>query len=635
MLGKLNEILEAAEAQHPFSHINFVSIRKLTFLWIIGNNAQEMGRLLTEERRKIVDDERTICIIHNDAGRISGQEVYEQFRKGIDRAGQNYLNVDLFQLMVCPVFLPGCFETEEEKEQFQEAVLYLQKEMAERQIYLEWSPFLLVEHERVHVLREQVYRVTDLMETIMEDGRLRNRNCCCPCCLISDINERGLAISNEQKAKIILMLTVFRNTACENGQFLDTVFQPLQEGEQDYFFTGRAISICEPVKSLVLNRFLAIHKFFFQGMYPQKKIFSDWRHCFFESSVWKKHLDHVAHDEHYHILTAPIYSNVPVPDSEKFLENLKKFGRKFYLDPLESKEEQMLKEWWKSFWEEYFLKAGGSVKNLDNLEENIKTILDKVPNMGIRNDAEIFINDLRRECETWIGRTLQNYPRILIEKGFQPDGTYMKCFRDRKKWIQDATDMLKTVIKNQEQRLQQTELLLNTGGGHIANPQQEAEDWFWDYLKTEGKEIQNIYDSYQKFMYEIFQKSRDELKHNCNALQCELMDIYSKVIAGSIESREEYMKTKLANLAGTDMAQLIQKLGESWLYPIRLIGSDDNDAYQKLFVMGSRENYLCQKILEQPNYRVAFKESRLDDRLEIVRVSDKFSRQRIFTEEQG
>ena len=50
--------------------------------------------------------------------------------------------------------------------------------------------------------------------------------------------------------------------------------------------------------------------------------------------------------------------------------------------------------------------------------------------------------------------------------------------------------------------------------------------------------------------------------------------------------------------------------------------------------MGNKENYLCRKMLEQPNYQVAFKECALDDRLEIVRVSDKLTKRQIFTQEQ-
>ena len=94
------------------------------------------------------------------------------------------------------------------------------------------------------------------------------------------------------------------------------------------------------------------------------------------------------------------------------------------------------------------------------------------------------------------------------------------------------------------------------------------------------------------------------------------------------------MKTKLANLAGSDMEQIISRLGESWMYPVRLIGNVDQNKAQRLYMLGNPDNFLCSKILNQPDYQVAFKECALDDRLEIVRVSDRLTIQQIFSQEQ-
>ena len=56
---------------------------------------------------------------------------------------------------------------------------------------------------------------------------------------------------------------------------------------------------------------------------------------------------------------------------------------------------------------------------------------------------------------------------------------------------------------------------------------------------------------------------------------------------------------------------------------------------QKLYVMGNRDNYLCRRIREQEgHYQIAFKECPLDDRLEIVRVSDRMTEGQIITKEQ-
>lgn len=629
MEKKLKFILESAESQHPFSKKNFVSMQKLVFLWIIGDVQSNMRKLLETEIQCIVEDERTIWIIQSSGEGVTGEEIYQKFYMGIDCASRNYLSVDMDHLMVCPVFLPGCFKKEEDCKQFIQSCLFLQQEMGKRHRYPEWSPFVLLHDEDVDMTRRQLHMSEQFMEAIIEDGRYNFRDCCCPSCVISDVNERGQEISEEQKAKIIVMLTVFRNTTCENGEMLNATLLPVARGEREYFFTARAMSICEPVKSLMLNRLIAVHNHFLHGRFSQEKLFDNWRHTFFEGSIWKEQLDRVAHDDKYDILTAPIYSNIPLPDMKKYEEELRKFCNRYYFEPLQEGKDRILREWWKSFWEEFFLQVAGSIDSLDEVEENKEKIIDKVPPTNVKR-AGIVCGDLRKSCEDWLVNELRQQQKYVVEQAMKPDGKYIQKFRVKKEALKDTLQKLENSLRNQTRRLRQTELLLNTGGGHVANPQEEAEHWLQDYINNEPRKVTEIYREYQSLLCQMFQQD----SYSMNEIVSRLLDIYNKIVAGSIETRESYMKTKLANLAGSDMGQLILKLGESWLYPLRLIGSLDQNKTQRLFVMGNRENYLCSRMLEQPHYQVAFKESTLDDRLEIVRVSERFTKQQIFSDEQ-
>lgn len=626
----LNSIMESVESQHPFSKKNFVSMQKLVFLWIVGDTDDQLEKLLETEVRRIVDDERVVWMIRSNAEHINEEEIYQKFYEGIDCASRNYLSVDMDHLMVCPIFLPGCFKSIADGESFAKACLFVQQEMRKRHRYPEWSPFVLLHDEKVDMTRLQLQAVVRFMNQIIEDGRSNFRDCCCPSCVISDVNERGQEISNEQKAKIIVMLTVFRNTTCENEDPLNTILLPVSKGDEEYFFTARAISICEPVKSLMLNRLLAVHNHFLHGRFSQEKIFDNWKHTFFEGSLWKEQLDKVPHDEKYVVLTAPIYSNIPLSDGKQYETALRKFCDRYYFDALSNGEEKILQGFWKSFWEEFFLQIAGSIESLDELEENREAILDKVPPMQVRGAGAVYTSDLRKGCADWLIRELKNYQRNLVEKAMKPDGRYMQRFRMKKEDLKDALQKLETSIRNQTRRLRQTELLLNTGGGHVADPEEEAEHWLQDYINNEPRRVTEIYRGYQRLLCEMFQKDSDFME----GIGSRLLEIYNKIVAGSIETREAYMKTKLANLAGSDMEQLILKLGESWLYPARLIGNLDQSKAQRLYVMGNRGNYLCRRMLEQQNYQVAFKESALDDRLEIVRVSDRFTARQIFSDEQ-
>lgn len=626
--NKLNFLLDSVESQHPFSKKNFAVMQKLVFLWVIGDTDQQMGKLLETEIQRIVEDERTIWIIYSDAENITEKDIYQKFYEGIDCASRNYLNIDMDHLMVCPIFLPGCFKKQEDGERLTKACLFVQQEMRRRHRYPEWSPFVLLHDENVDMTRVQLRSTIQFMNAVIEDGRNNFRDCCCPCCVISDVNERGQEISAEQKAKVIVMLTVFRNTMCENGDLLKSILLPVSKGDEEYFFTARAISICEPVKSLMLNRLLAVHNHFLDGRFSQEKLFDNWKHGFFEGSIWKEHLDKVAHDEKYAVLTEPIYSNIPLSDAKKYEASLRKFCDQYYFKPLADDAERILEEWWKSFWEEYFLQLVGSVKTLDGLEENREKIIDKVPLTNVRRASSIYTTDLRKSCEDWLVHELKQQQKYLVEKALKPDGKYMRRFRGTKEALKDGLQKLESLIRNQITRLRQSELLLNTGGGHVANPQEEAEHWLQDYINNEPRKVTEIYHIYQELLCEMFRKNPDSM----DGIGSQLLEVYNKIVAGSIESRESYMKTKLAKLAGSDMEQLILRLGESWMYPVRLIGSKDQNKTQRLYVMGNRENYFCSRMLEQRNYQVAFKESTLDDRLEIVRVSDRFTEQQIFSE---
>lgn len=628
---KLNLILESAETQHPFSKKNYIFMRKLVFLWIVGDDNQ-IQQFLKSEIRSIVEDRRAIWIIHSNPSDIADKkDIYNRFYEGIECASQNYLGVDMEHLIICPIFLKGCFEQKESEAHFTQAAVYVQDEMKKRHRYIEWSPFILISDEEIYMTRNQIQSSVRFMERIMEEGRKAFLNCCCPACVISDVNEEGQAISVEQIAKIIVMLTVFRNTECENEDNLASIMMPLMENEKEYFFSARAVSICEPVKSLMLNRLLAVHRCFQKGLYSQEKLFDRMEHSFFKGKEWKEQLDKVAHDQNYTVLTTPIYSNIPLSNTKMYEQMLRKFCQKYYFAPLLGERERLIGEWWKSFLEEFFLYLNGSMENLDEIEEYREKIIDKTPELNTNEPGDNFKDDMRGQCEAWLIRELRAIPKKMVEDAMDPESAYIRSFRRNKELLKDISQRMEDAMQREIKRLRQTELLLNTGGGHISDPQDEAEHWFQDYINTVPRKAGEIYREYQTILCRIFQSDEN---HSGNMSEM-LLDNYNRIVAGSIESREIYMKNNLTNLAASDMEQLLEKLELNWRYPLRMIGSADQNKEQKLYVMGNRQNYLCQKIREQKgHYQIAFKECALDDRLEIVRVSDRMTERQIMAEEQ-
>ncbi|MDO4649086.1 MAG: hypothetical protein Q4B26_10590, partial [Eubacteriales bacterium] len=384
----------------------------------------------------------------------------------------------------------------------------------------------------------------------------------------------------------------------------------------------------EPVQSIMLNRLLAVHQNFLDGPYPQNKIYENWGHKFYHDSFWKKRLESLPHDAQFNILTAPIYSTIPIPDSRQYSSFLMDFCRKYYLDPISADKEKIEDEWWTSFYEEYFLSKAGSLDTLDDLEENIDKILDKVPNMNVLPMKMFLGGDLRPQCEEWLVGQLHRVHTEIAENAMQAENPHMSSFRQKKQSLRISLEDMENEIRNQIKRLRQSELLLTTGGVHVSDPEEEAQMWMKEFSQSEGKKVKEAYFRYQQILCEYFQDRQDISE----TLYDKVLELYGKIVSGSIESREKYMTTKLNNLAVADMGQLIQKLGESWLYPIRLIEGTDQSAAQKLYIMGNQENFLYRKILDQKTYMIASKEGALDDRLEIVRVSDRLTAKQIIGE---
>ena len=80
---KLDLILESAEAQHPFSKKNYVFMRKLVFLWIVGNDNQ-IVQYLKSEIQSIVEERRSIWIIHSDPSDITDKDIYHKIYEAIE-----------------------------------------------------------------------------------------------------------------------------------------------------------------------------------------------------------------------------------------------------------------------------------------------------------------------------------------------------------------------------------------------------------------------------------------------------------------------------------------------------------------------------------------------------------------------
>ena len=78
--NKLDSILKAVESQHGFSKKNFVIMKKLVFLWVIGENAQ-IEELLKTEIKSIVEDSQTVWIIHSKPEEIA-ENIYDRFSYG-------------------------------------------------------------------------------------------------------------------------------------------------------------------------------------------------------------------------------------------------------------------------------------------------------------------------------------------------------------------------------------------------------------------------------------------------------------------------------------------------------------------------------------------------------------------------
>lgn len=624
---KLESILNDAEEQKTFNSQNFVSLKTLVFIWVIGSetSCRKAELLFKEEIKKIVSDIRTVQII-SDWERTAGEEAFHAFAGRINQASQDYLDVRFDKILICPVFLMDCLCQREDEQRVADSWIMMQTEMRKRQISVEWHPFLMVESYNVDLTKYKVQMLRRQMDRIMENGRKNYLECCCPCCVLSDVNENGHKINLEQKIKTIIMLMIFQDTDCEDKEKTQGVLLPVRSNEKEYFFTARAISVCEPVKSLTLNRLLAVHEYYKSAGRRRTTAFDKMKYEYFESASWKKRMEKIPHGPDGKICTSPIYSVIPGNDMQKLEKRLKKFANDYYLHPIKATAE-VVQEWWDSFVDEYLLELNGAVKHLGILEERSQKILENSPVIDVRQG--MFYPDMRQSCEQWLAGEIRQAPRKIIAEGLAPEKENMKRFRQKKKVLDDVFQSMEQAVSNQEKRLGQTELLFNTGGGFVADAQEEARRWMEEYNNNHPHEVIHIFHKYQKIIAGFF---KDHEKDQKNRTGNDLLEICNRIVAGSLENREEYMKVRLTNLVQGDSTQFFKKLEENWKFPVRLIGGFQASSHQTLFVMGNEENLLCRCLRNQPTYDISFKGCPQDDRIEIVRISGRFAENRIYSE---
>lgn len=628
----MSDYLNQIEALHPFSKNNFAAMERLVFLWIIGKDRSgisEMERLLRTETQTIVKDERTVCFLTSPVAEITGEGLFGAIYDHIDRIAGSNLEIDhLFELVICPIFLPECMEREDDALRISHSCIFLQEEMRKRSRSLEWHPYLLIRDRMVDRNKMMVRWTSSIMNEIINEAGKFHHEVCFPCCLLSDINERGQEISQNQNAKTIVMLTVFQNTNCENEADIRMILQPIKKYEENYFVTARAVSVCEPVKSIFLNRMLALHLRLFYGTGNGEAVFENWQHSYFQSKEWKQVLSAIPHNAQDQVLTQAVYSIIPVGDPAQFEERLRKFSRRYYFDPIEEGLKYSPDKWWKGFWEEFFLRKFGSPGMLTELEDKSGQVIDTVPPVAVAPAEPIrnYIPDYRFHCEEWIKQELAVRPRQMVAAELGIRSERMEMFRKKRNDMMETADDLRRSLENMIMSLGQTEFLLNTGGGVAGSARDEAVRWIDERIAQ--REITDSIQKYQKLFFDYF---------SGNALKIEdiwrsVLGIYRDVILETIESRGEYMSSKLAVLAGTDMRQLFERLEDSWKYPVHLANGFGRDTNPRLYMMGNRHNMMCMKIIEQSYYSVAFAENALDERVEIVRVSERFSENEIFAE---
>ena len=115
--------------------------------------------------------------------------------------------------------------------------------------------------------------------------------------------------------------------------------------------------------------------------------------------------------------------------------------------------------------------------------------------------------------------------------------------------LDDVFQSMEQAVSNQEKRLGQTELLFNTGGGFVADAQEEARRWMEEYNNNHPHEVIHIFHKYQKIIAGFF---KDHEKDQKNRTGNDLLEICNRIVAGSLENREEYMKVRLTNLVQGD-----------------------------------------------------------------------------------
>lgn len=623
--NQLKSYTKLIEKMRPFNNSNFINLGHLTFLWVLGDQeAIPLCEKMQTEINNIVSNKQVVQIFHSKFP-ISFEEIMELFQKRI-RYIQSQWAVPVQKIKICPIILPDFYNNEQEANAFLQSICDLKRWTSDQHIDVDWHPYLFILNEYASASKRNIRLTKQWMSGLHKATDSVNN--CLPCCLLLNVDERGRYIRLDQRGKIIVMLALFQDARCtENTETIKTILKPITDLDDPFFFTARAVSICEPVKSLNLKRMLVVFDSFMNGtLIDSNQILERFPLTFFSSNYWVSHIKEIPHDEAGMILIDPVFGVMPSADQNHFKKNLDAFCDKYYLRHFPIDDPEADQNWWNDFWEKYFVQKLGSVKYLDQISSIGEKLYEQCLPVPCKMTIDPPVSDFRRQQAYDLKATIQGKNAEFISKVFSPTGIGLQRIQDKKNQVNHMITIVRDAVQASITSLNQTELLVNTGGVSVNNPYREAQQWFYSFVSSNKQTVYQSLLAFQRVLCRVFQNPK---AFHTEAVAIELLDICNQLVSGSIKSKEQYMKQELNSLAADNLNELLKELKNSWLFPIRMYGAR-SDQKHTLYVLGNSQNMVTRRLLEHDEFAIGYRESTMDDRVEIVRISSRFHETQIY-----
>ena len=592
-------------------------------IFLVADHEEETTTLLKHDVRALLSNPDAavfIPLLSETEGPLK-----TRIEEALRLAGSRRVDVEtLNTFMLCPVILRDTRMQGAVDEQMRDAAAYI--DCLGRAVI--WQPFMVLDSrpaEYAHVYRNLVCMEQFLKD--LPDGSYHR------CCLMSDQDEEGFLVTQENILDTIAVCAILQNTKPDNKdtylEFTEKIrASAVDKADGRLFYTARGSAVSNPIRRVTFQRMLSVVDYFF-GTIDQtdQNVLDRMRFSFVRNEV-DKYMSRLPQADG-RITFFPLYAVMQGPNLQTRLEAQ---VWKYYLQPLQKaqQEDKILEKLRLQFYQEYF-RNGGSLTELKEAvqEERIDDLLRQhmgecgtsLPLEELPPKTDVtkpFLEGIYLNARNYTIEKLSVYGKEILEHVLSD--LKKKDTLRRIQEIEDSMEGIRQCIIGRQRQLRDIETVLGVGQNELMDSFEEVNKNWAKQMITSGSIPRELNQTFDSLIYKMLIDGVFDLSY--------ILRLCYEAVRPYIESNAQYLD-KLSQECMSDKnkpAQFAKILENSRSYTLKTIQARSEN--MKLLI-GDRTNYFLRGISGHLYNSMEFDFHGLD-KIDILYVSGAFCKDDLF-----